>query len=153
VEQTGALQPSTDDLGLYRRAEIDDFVTWSRTTVVRLRDLAEQAVARAAEAEDRAQAAEARAAEAELGRVDAERALQRRDHDMHAVLGRALLLVQQAADQVEIRANEVIARARAEAEQARLAAEERERVPGLWAAEDEEDSVFTPMRALRASGS
>lgn len=170
--ESGEVQAVTDDLGLYRRSEVAQFVGWARATIVWLQGLAEEASARAAKAEKRLADAEvrlaqseARAVAAEVGRLDAERALQRRDHDMQAVLGKAVLLAQRAADQTELRARESIARARAEAQEARdeaadvaRAADRREaeqagkldRVQGLWAGED--DAVLAPLRSLRANG-
>ena len=157
---------------MYRRADVTHFVTWARATILRLREIAEQATARAnaaeariAEAVERARLAEARAADAEASRADAERALHRRDHDMHAVLGKALLHVQRAADQIERRGHEAIVKAQAETERAKAEAEaaraERDeavasaresradRVFGLWGTDDDDESVLAPLRSLR----
>jgi len=178
VVGTGDLQGPTDDLGLYRRAEIADFVTWARATVIRLQDHAERSLARAVHAEarlaaalERAELAEARAARAESECVENQRALQRRDHDMEAVLGKAMLLAQHAADDVAARATEAVARVQAEMDRVRAEADEREAAPavpasgarewvteepaerviGLWATDDD-DSLFGPLRAVQARG-
>ena len=166
------------DVGLYRRADVEGFVSWSRDTVLKLRDVAERATERAraaeagtAQATERAKDAEERAARLESEKLALEEALARRDRDMQATLGRALLMVQEVADETARKADAILeaAQARADAIIAEAAmtgagqaetgpdpATEQSRIEwegssGIWAADDD-DELLGPLRTRRASG-
>ena len=146
MEQTGELRAVLADVGVYRRAEVETFVRWSRATILRLRDVTDRTVARARHAEEqlvraerRAVDAEGRVAELERRLLDAERATAMRERDLEASVGRAMMMVaMRAAD--------------GEAAQTRSAFELPRTGDPLWASEDD-DIFVSPMRGMRtASG-
>lgn len=140
MEKAVDLQGALADVAVYRRDEVERFVGWARSSILRWRTAAEDAELRARAAEELVAAAESRARAAE-------RAVANRDRNMQAILGRALLMVQETADRREAVAAERAERLMVEA-QARADAIVAEAEGRARALAEEDDVVLAPLRAI-----